>query len=133
MTCEVKTEISHKTNSDCTSSMCSTNFDIIPVAVLSGGTAKELFDMIVHTKSLPPFNKVIYSSSPSLFQGIVGSAVSGKSFLLQCYLSGSQTRMESSYTGRYKKEVKFRGSSYLLLVRDETGPPDLQVRLLYNS
>ena len=62
-------------------------------------------------------------------QGIVGSAVSGKSFLLQCFLSGTQAKVESSYTGRYKKEVKFRGTSYLLLIRDETGPPDLQVRL----
>ena len=32
-----------------------------------------------------------------------------------------------SFTGRHKKEVCYDGQSHLLLIRNETGPPDLQV------
>ena len=32
-----------------------------------------------------------------------------------------------SFTGRHKKEVCYDGKSHLLLIRNETGPPDLQV------
>lgn len=32
--------------------------------------------------------------------------------------------------GRFKKEIVVDGQSYLLLIRDEGGPPELQVRLL---
>lgn len=31
--------------------------------------------------------------------------------------------------GRFKKEIVVDGQSYLLLIRDEGGPPELQVRL----
>ena len=31
--------------------------------------------------------------------------------------------------GRFKKEVIIDGHSYLLLIRDEGGPPDMQVRV----
>jgi ribosomal protein S17 len=62
----------------------------------------------------------------NFFQGIVGSSVSGKSFLVQRYLTGIYPKMES-FSGRYKKEVIHDGQSNLLLIRDETGPPDLQV------
>lgn len=30
--------------------------------------------------------------------------------------------------GRFKKEIVVDGQSYLLLIRDEGGPPELQVR-----
>ena len=60
------------------------------------------------------------------FQGIIGSSLSGKSFLLHRYLTGSYAKVES-YTGRHKKEVIADGQSHLLLIRNETGPPDLQV------
>lgn len=36
----------------------------------------------------------------------------------------------SSSGGRFKKEIVVDGQSYLLLIRDEGGPPELQVRML---
>ena len=32
-----------------------------------------------------------------------------------------------SFTGRHKREVCYDGQSHLLLIRNETGPPDVQV------
>lgn len=34
---------------------------------------------------------------------------------------------ESPEGGRFKKEIVLDGQSYLLLIRDEGGPPELQV------
>ena len=39
---------------------------------------------------------------------------------------------ESPEGGRFKKEVVVDGHSYLLLIRDEGGPPELQVDKNYN-
>ena len=36
---------------------------------------------------------------------------------------------ESPEGGRFKKEIVLDGQSYLLLIRDEGGPPELQVSL----
>jgi Arf-GAP/GTPase/ANK repeat/PH domain-containing protein 1/3 len=36
---------------------------------------------------------------------------------------------ESPEGGRFKKEIVVDGHSYLLLIRDEGGPPELQVGL----
>ena len=36
---------------------------------------------------------------------------------------------ESPEGGRFKKEVVVDGHSYLLLIRDEGGPPELQVKV----
>lgn len=38
--------------------------------------------------------------------------------------------MHSVLGGRFKKEIVVDGQSYLLLIRDEGGPPELQVTLL---
>lgn len=38
--------------------------------------------------------------------------------------------MHSVLGGRFKKEIVVDGQSYLLLIRDEGGPPELQVMLL---
>ncbi|XP_032240266.2 arf-GAP with GTPase, ANK repeat and PH domain-containing protein 3 isoform X2 [Nematostella vectensis] len=73
----------------------------------------------------PEFTATKISSNLVLKLGVVGSSVSGKSFLVHRYLTGSCAKMES-FTGRHKKEVIYEGQSHLLLVRDETGPPDLQ-------
>ncbi|XP_031551246.1 arf-GAP with GTPase, ANK repeat and PH domain-containing protein 1-like [Actinia tenebrosa] len=73
----------------------------------------------------PEFTASKISSNLELRLGIVGSSVSGKSFLVQRYLTGIYPKMES-FSGRYKKEVLHDGQSHLLLIRDETGPPDLQ-------
>ena len=67
----------------------------------------------------------------SSLQGVVGSSVSGKSDLLHRYLTGEYAKVDS-FTGRHKKEVCLDGQSRLLLIRNETGPPDVQVLLSHN-
>ncbi len=62
-----------------------------------------------------------------LFQGILGTVNSGKSALVHRYLTGSYMQEESPEGGRFKKEVIIEGQSYLLLIRDEGGPPEMQV------
>lgn len=64
---------------------------------------------------------------PDLRLGIVGSLSSGKSALVHRYLTGSYMQEESPEGGRFKKEIVVDGHSYLLLIRDEGGPPELQV------
>ena len=66
---------------------------------------------------------------PDIRLGIVGSLSSGKSALVHRYLTGSYMQEESPEGGRFKKEVVVDGHSYLLLIRDEGGPPELQVIL----
>ena len=65
-------------------------------------------------------------SVPDIRLGIVGSLSSGKSALVHRYLTGSYMMEESPEGGRFKKEVVVDGQSYLLLIRDEGGPPELQ-------
>ncbi|XP_037960302.1 centaurin-gamma-1A isoform X2 [Teleopsis dalmanni] len=68
----------------------------------------------------------ISRSVPDLRLGIVGSLSSGKSALVHRYLTGSYMQEESPEGGRFKKEVFIDGHSYLLLIRDEGGPPEMQ-------
>ncbi|CAH1131570.1 unnamed protein product [Ceutorhynchus assimilis] len=63
---------------------------------------------------------------PDLRLGIVGSLSSGKSALVHRYLTGSYMQEESPEGGRFKKEILVDNQSYLLLIRDEGGPPELQ-------
>ncbi|ELT98958.1 hypothetical protein CAPTEDRAFT_219196 [Capitella teleta] len=58
--------------------------------------------------------------------GILGTTNSGKSALVHRYLTGSYMQEESPEGGRFKKEVLLDGQSYLLLIRDEGGPPEMQ-------
>ena len=55
--------------------------------------------------------------------------MSGKSDLLHRYLTGEYAKVDS-FTGRHKKEVCLDGESRLLLIRNETGPPGVQVLCL---
>ncbi|CAG0914494.1 unnamed protein product [Notodromas monacha] len=64
---------------------------------------------------------------PDLRLGIVGAVSSGKSALVHRYLTGSYMQEESPEGGRFKKEVMLDGTSYLLLIRDEGGPPEMQL------
>ncbi|XP_010725161.1 arf-GAP with GTPase, ANK repeat and PH domain-containing protein 3-like [Meleagris gallopavo] len=66
-------------------------------------------------------------SVPELKVGIVGNLSSGKSALVHRYLTGTYVQEESPEGGRFKKEIVVDGQSYLLLIRDEGGPPELQV------
>jgi len=63
---------------------------------------------------------------PEIRLGIVGSLSSGKSALVHRYLTGSYMQEESPEGGRFKKEIVVDGQSYLLLIRDEGGPPESQ-------
>jgi Arf-GAP/GTPase/ANK repeat/PH domain-containing protein 1/3 len=63
---------------------------------------------------------------PDLKLGIVGSMTSGKSSLVHRFLTGTYMQEESPEGGRFKKEVIIDGQSYLLLIRDEGGPPEMQ-------
>ncbi|XP_074499516.1 arf-GAP with GTPase, ANK repeat and PH domain-containing protein 2 isoform X2 [Sebastes fasciatus] len=65
-------------------------------------------------------------SIPELRLGILGSLKSGKSALVNKYITGSYVALERPDGGRYKKEVLVDGQSHLLLIREEAGPPDAQ-------
>lgn len=60
-------------------------------------------------------------------QGVIGGSLSGKSSLIQRYITGTNPK-EDVMPGKHKKTVSIRGHSNLLLIRDETGPPDYFVR-----
>uniref|UniRef100_A0A8C7YMZ7 ArfGAP with GTPase domain, ankyrin repeat and PH domain 2 n=1 Tax=Oryzias sinensis TaxID=183150 RepID=A0A8C7YMZ7_9TELE len=61
-----------------------------------------------------------------IINGILGSLKSGKSALVNKYVTGIYAAVEKPDGGRYKKEVSVDGQSHLLLIREETGPPDGQ-------
>ncbi|KAL2104238.1 hypothetical protein ACEWY4_001106 [Coilia grayii] len=65
-------------------------------------------------------------SIPELRVGVLGSLRSGKSALVNRYITGSYVPMECPDGGRYKKEVLVDGKSHLLLIREEPGLPDAQ-------
>ncbi|XP_010221975.1 PREDICTED: arf-GAP with GTPase, ANK repeat and PH domain-containing protein 3-like, partial [Tinamus guttatus] len=86
-----------------------------------------------HVCSLPSADSFVNSqewtlsrSVPELKVGIVGNLSSGKSALVHRYLTGTYVQEESPEGGRFKKEIVVDGQSYLLLIRDEGGPPELQ-------
>lgn len=74
----------------------------------------------------------ISRSVPDIRLGIVGSLSSGKSALVHRYLTGSYMQEESPEGGRFKKEIQIDNQSYLLLIRDEGGPPEMQVGVAVN-
>lgn len=63
---------------------------------------------------------------PELRLGVLGSLKSGKSALVNKYITGSYAAVERPDGGRFKKEVLVDGQSHLLLIREEPGPPDAQ-------
>ncbi|KAF6715141.1 Arf-GAP with GTPase, ANK repeat and PH domain-containing protein 2 [Oryzias melastigma] len=63
---------------------------------------------------------------PELRLGILGSLKSGKTALVNKYVTGVYAAVEKPDGGRYKKEVSVDGQSHLLLIREEAGPPDGQ-------
>ncbi|XP_043081128.1 arf-GAP with GTPase, ANK repeat and PH domain-containing protein 2 isoform X2 [Puntigrus tetrazona] len=64
---------------------------------------------------------------PELRLGVLGSLRSGKSALVNRFITGSYLPLESHDGGRYKKEVLVEGQSHLLLIREESGPPSAQI------
>ncbi|XP_077074682.1 arf-GAP with GTPase, ANK repeat and PH domain-containing protein 2 isoform X5 [Siphateles boraxobius] len=64
---------------------------------------------------------------PELRLGVLGSLRSGKTALVNRFITGSYLPLESHEGGRYKKEVLVEGQSQLLLIREESGPPSAQI------
>jgi len=60
--------------------------------------------------------------------GIIGGSLSGKSALLQRFITGEYISDDST-AGKHKKVIDVNGTSNLMLIRDETGPPDTQFSL----
>uniref|UniRef100_A0A4W5RA67 ArfGAP with GTPase domain, ankyrin repeat and PH domain 2 n=1 Tax=Hucho hucho TaxID=62062 RepID=A0A4W5RA67_9TELE len=65
-------------------------------------------------------------SIPELRVGVLGSLRSGRSALVNRYITGSYLPLENIEGGRHKKEVLVDGQSHLLLIREEAGTPDAQ-------
>uniref|UniRef100_A0A1A8FJ24 ArfGAP with GTPase domain, ankyrin repeat and PH domain 2 n=1 Tax=Nothobranchius korthausae TaxID=1143690 RepID=A0A1A8FJ24_9TELE len=65
-------------------------------------------------------------SIPELRLGILGSLNSGRSALVNKYITGSYVAADKRDGGRYKKDVLVDGQSHLLLIREEPGSPDAQ-------
>ncbi|KAJ7411796.1 Arf-GAP with GTPase, ANK repeat and PH domain-containing protein 3 [Willisornis vidua] len=89
--------------------------------ILLGGVPLRVLDSFVNSQEW-----TLSRSVPELKVGIVGNLSSGKSALVHRYLTGTYVQEESPEGGRFKKEIVVDGQSYLLLIRDEGGPPELQ-------
>lgn len=113
------------------------NFDAIIVEMISKRLCTNDSDSLKIT-SLSRFTDSFVNSQewtisravPDLRLGIVGSLNSGKSALVHRYLTGSYMQEESPEGGRFKKEIQIDSQSYLLLIRDEGGAPEMQVSVL---
>ncbi|XP_073191077.1 arf-GAP with GTPase, ANK repeat and PH domain-containing protein 3 isoform X1 [Lepidochelys kempii] len=92
-----------------------------PPRVAVGGSPLRALDSFVNSQEW-----TLSRSVPELKVGIVGNLSSGKSALVHRYLTGTYVQEESPEGGRFKKEIVVDGQSYLLLIRDEGGPPELQ-------
>ena len=78
--------------------------------------------IIIHTWILVFIHNFVHN----ILKGLAGGSLSGKSSLVHRYLAGYCPKDEV-LSGRHKKCITIDGQKYLLLVRDETGPPDAQV------
>ncbi|KAM4551143.1 arfGAP with GTPase domain, ankyrin repeat and PH domain 3 isoform 1-T1 [Odontesthes bonariensis] len=93
----------------------------ITIETLAGTNSHKGQDSFVNSQEW-----TLSRSVPELKVGIVGNLSSGKSALVHRYLTGTYVQEESPEGGRFKKEIVVDGQSYLLLIRDEGGPPELQ-------
>ncbi|KAL0966220.1 hypothetical protein UPYG_G00292480 [Umbra pygmaea] len=93
----------------------------VAIETLSDTVCKKGQDSFVNSQEW-----TLSRSVPELKVGIVGNLSSGKSALVHRYLTGTYVQEESPEGGRFKKEIVVDGQSYLLLIRDEGGPPELQ-------
>lgn len=75
----------------------------------------------------PPF--LLSSVRRAWCSSVLPSSLWETGFLF-CLASVWGLTVHSVLGGRFKKEIVVDGQSYLLLIRDEGGPPELQVMLL---
>ncbi|KAK1172220.1 arf-GAP with GTPase, ANK repeat and PH domain-containing protein 3-like isoform X1 [Acipenser oxyrinchus oxyrinchus] len=95
--------------------------ELVAIETVIGTQCRETQDSFVNSQEW-----TLSQSVPELKVGIVGNLSSGKSALVHRYLTGTYVQEESPEGGRFKKEIIVDGQSYLLLIRDEGGPPELQ-------
>ncbi|XP_041100569.1 arf-GAP with GTPase, ANK repeat and PH domain-containing protein 3-like isoform X2 [Polyodon spathula] len=95
--------------------------ELVAIETVTGTQHSETQDSFVNSQEW-----TLSQSVPELKVGIVGNLSSGKSALVHRYLTGTYVQEESPEGGRFKKEIIVDGQSYLLLIRDEGGPPELQ-------
>ncbi|XP_057669658.1 centaurin-gamma-1A [Diorhabda carinulata] len=102
-------------------------YDLIDV-ITDGVVAQQIRDHVVCIEDsfVNSQEWTLSRTVPDLRLGIVGALSSGKSALVHRYLTGSYMQEESPEGGRFKKEIVVDNQSYLLLIRDEGGPPELQ-------
>ena len=100
---------------------------IITNVFTSALSIKILFFFVIPDSFVNSQEWTLSRGVPDIRLGIVGSLSSGKSALVHRYLTGSYMQEESPEGGRFKKEVVVDGQSFLLLIRDEGGPPEIQV------
>uniref|UniRef100_A0A8D0DDL9 ArfGAP with GTPase domain, ankyrin repeat and PH domain 2 n=1 Tax=Sander lucioperca TaxID=283035 RepID=A0A8D0DDL9_SANLU len=80
----------------------------------------------LHNQKCIGLSDIYHKNNIKMSIGILGSLKSGKSALVNKYITGSYVALEKPDGGRYKKEVLVDGQSHLLLIREEAGPPDAQ-------
>uniref|UniRef100_A0A3P8TDT8 ArfGAP with GTPase domain, ankyrin repeat and PH domain 2 n=1 Tax=Amphiprion percula TaxID=161767 RepID=A0A3P8TDT8_AMPPE len=121
----IKAEIKRHGSLQSTINRLYKQFERVEDQQLRSGLKVYLHKLYLRRDSRYPLNELVVL--PSLFsQGILGSLKSGKSALVNKYITGSYAALEKPDGGRYKKEVLVDGQSHLLLIREEPGPPDAQ-------
>ncbi|XP_075954799.1 arf-GAP with GTPase, ANK repeat and PH domain-containing protein 2 isoform X2 [Anarhichas minor] len=122
--CAIKAEIKRHASLQSAINRLSKQFERVADQQLRSGLKVYLHSIQVNIANSQEWT--LSRSIPELRLGILGSLKSGKSALVNKYITGSYVALEKSDVGRYKKEVLVDGQSHLLLIREEAGPPDAQ-------
>ncbi|XP_068588906.1 arf-GAP with GTPase, ANK repeat and PH domain-containing protein 2 isoform X6 [Cebidichthys violaceus] len=122
--CAIKAEIKRHATLQSAINRLSKQFERVADQQLRSGLKVYLHSIQVNIANSQEWT--LSRSIPELRLGILGSLKSGKSALVNKYITGSYVALEKSDGGRYKKEVLVDGQSHLLLIREEAGPPDAQ-------
>uniref|UniRef100_A0A3P8VQD2 ArfGAP with GTPase domain, ankyrin repeat and PH domain 2 n=1 Tax=Cynoglossus semilaevis TaxID=244447 RepID=A0A3P8VQD2_CYNSE len=121
----IKAEIKRHESLQSAIKRLSRQFERIPDQQLRSGLKVYLHSIQVNIANSQEWT--LSRAIPELRLGVLGSVKSGKSALVNKYITGSYVALETSDGGRYKKEVLVDGQSHLLLIREDAAPPDAQV------
>uniref|UniRef100_A0A3P8VK56 ArfGAP with GTPase domain, ankyrin repeat and PH domain 2 n=1 Tax=Cynoglossus semilaevis TaxID=244447 RepID=A0A3P8VK56_CYNSE len=120
----IKAEIKRHESLQSAIKRLSRQFERIPDQQLRSGLKVYLHSIQVNIANSQEWT--LSRAIPELRLGVLGSVKSGKSALVNKYITGSYVALETSDGGRYKKEVLVDGQSHLLLIREDAAPPDAQ-------
>eukprot|EP00066_Takifugu_rubripes_P028136 XP_011617402.1 PREDICTED: LOW QUALITY PROTEIN: arf-GAP with GTPase, ANK repeat and PH domain-containing protein 1-like [Takifugu rubripes] len=120
----IKAEIKRHESLQNTINRLSRQLERVPDQQLRSGLKVYLHSIQVNLANSQEWS--LSRSIPELKLGILGNLKSGKSALVNKYITGSYVALEKPDGGRYKKEVLVDGQSHLLLIREESGSPDAQ-------